>query len=346
MNRRTYDFSNIAVDGIDLSTLNESVGAGGFPFMPFLFFFFFSPFLFGGIISFVAVLLMINGFSRRNQRIRIRENALRYYQLLRSRESFSVDEVAYFLNLPRNRVQAELQYLFDNNIIRVKPQTVVYPSPRANRTAYDRGRMYAQPAYTVEKVNENYKQPQKTYSAPPAKQQQPQQQESAPPAGVEMKRTANDNGLYAETVEYIKKIRQANEAIPGEVMSAKIDELEKVTINIYNATVENPSLLKKTKKFMSYYLPTTEKLIEKYAELDKKSIQTENTIAIKSRIEESLDTITKAFYELYNSLYDYDAIDITSEIEAFKNTLVNDGLLDNGMQIELKAEEKVGENVQ
>ena len=343
MNRRTYDFSNIAVDGIDVSMLNESVGPGGFPFIPFLFFFFFSPFFFGGIISFVAILLVVNGFSKRNQRLRIRENALRYYQLLRSRESFSVDEVAYFLNLPRNRVQAELQYLFDNDIIRVKPQTVVYPSPRANRTAYDRGRMYAEPAYTIEKVNQNYKQPQSTYTAPPAKQQQPQQ--SAPPAGVEMKRSSNDNGLYSETVEYIKKIRQANDAIPGEVMSAKIDDLEKVTINIYNATVENPSLFKKTKKFMSYYLPTTEKLIEKYAELDKKSIQTENTIAIKSRIEESLDTITKAFYELYNSLYDYDAIDITSEIEAFKNTLVNDGLIDNGMQIDLKAEEKVGENV-
>ena len=338
--RRTYDFNNIAVDGIDVSSLSGSAGAGGFPFIPFLFFFFFSPMFFGGFVSMIALFLMINGFSKRNRIIRIRENAVRYYQLLRSRESFSADEVAYFLNIPRSRVQAELQYLFDNDIIRVKPQTIVYPSPRENRTAYDRGRMYANASYTVDTVNQNYRQPQRTYSAPPAKAQAPQPE---PEEEAGLKKAKGDNGLYADTVAYIKKIRQANEAIPGEAMTAKIDELEKVTINIYNATVENPDLLKKTRKFMNYYLPTTEKLIEKYAELDRKSIQTENTLAIKSRIEESLDSITKAFYELYNSLYDYDAIDITSEIEAFKNTLVNDGLLDNGMQIDLKAEEKVEE---
>ena len=76
--RRTYDFNNIAVDGIDVSSLSGSAGAGGFPFIPFLFFFFFSPMFFGGFVSMIALFLMINGFSKRNRIIRIRENAVRY----------------------------------------------------------------------------------------------------------------------------------------------------------------------------------------------------------------------------------------------------------------------------
>lgn len=345
--RRTYDFNNLSVSGFNTQALEQTEGAG-FSVFHVIFFFMFTPMIvFSGLFSFAAVFLVINAIRKRNDSLRRRENAVRYYNLLRTRESFTVDEVAYYLNMPRAQVQSDLQFLFDNGIIQLKPDSIVYPSPRENRTAYDKGKMYSNPQYTVEKVNTNYKEQQnvsslRTYNRP---QQQTQQTEQKAQQQAPVRKTGGDSSLYTDTVNYIKKIREANEAIPGESMTAKIDELEKVTINIYNATVENPDLLKKTKKFMSYYLPTTEKLIEKYAELDRKSIQTENTNAIKARIEESLDSITKAFYELYNSLYDYDAIDITSEIEAFKNTLVNDGLLDNGLQIEIPVMEKEEEKV-
>ena len=272
--------------------------------------------------------------TRSSSNARAKENAYRYYKLLKSRESFSVDEVAYFMNLPVARVQADLQYLFDNNVIIPKYHTVIYDSLRPVQRKYDENKMYRNVQYTIDKVNENYKKDDelKTYVSPNSKHSVTQ---NAPrPTSVK------SNEIYSETMAYIKKIREANDAIPGEAMSAKIDELEKITLNIYNATIENKELTKKTKKFMSYYLPTTEKLICKYAELDKLTVETENTIAIKKKIEDSLGTITKAFYELYDSLYDYDAIDITSEIEAFKNTLVNDGLLES----ELKIGAKIGED--
>lgn len=329
--RRTYDFNNISVDEINDDALNTPqtrfslIGMSPFAI---IFFFFIGSWVFNGIFSLFLIAIIISKFTNKGSHAKAKENAYRYYKLLKSRESFSIEEVSYFMNLPVSRVQSDLQYLFDNNILIPNYKTVIYDSRKPVQRKYDENKMYRNASYTINKVNENYKQdeklksytpPSNTYTAPQAKQQQTAE--------------TDGNDLHNATMAYIQRIRAANDAIPGEAMSAKIDELEKITLNIYNATLENKELLKKTKKFMSYYLPTTEKLICKYAELDNLNVETENTIAIKKKIEESLGTITKAFYELYDDLYDYDAIDITSEIEAFKNALVNDGLLESGLKI-------------
>ena len=334
--RRTYDFNNISVQDFDEEALNSI--RGGSPIgvaFPVIFLFFVFPFSIfgGGLLSLFFMFFIINRLTRKSTDLRAKENAYRYYKLLKSRDTFSIDEVAYFINLPVARVQADLQYLFDNNVIIPKHGTIIYDSRKPMQRKYDESKMYNNAQYTIDKVHENYKQDTnlKSYTAP-------KQKYNITPKAVSPATSVKQNDIHSETMAYIKKIREANDAIPGEAMSAKIDELEKITLNIYNATLENKELLKKTKKFMSYYLPTTEKLIVKYAELDKLNVETENTIAIKKKIEDSLGSITKAFYELYDSLYEYDAIDITSEIEAFKNTLINDGLLDSGLKIGAKSE--------
>ena len=45
----------------------------------------------------------------------------------------------------------------------------------------------------------------------------------------------------------------------------------------------------------------------------------------------------EAFSKLNDSLYDFDAIDITSEIEAFKGALASDGLLRSEMELDMDA---------
>ncbi len=338
--KRKYDFNNIKVDGFNQNVL-ESKGFGFWRSSAPIPIFIFVGIFIWNVISFWGFILLLFGINtiiNVSKKARLRERAYRYYSLLKSRDSWSLDEAAYFMNIPAADVKRDLQYLFDIGAITLKPESIIYESRENPKTAYDPQKMYGSASYTVNKVNENYKtiapSGLRTYVVPGSYNNNLELGKTE----VKVEAKIKDNELYGETMAYIRKIRAANDAIPGEAMSAKLDELENITMSIYNATVENEDFSRKTKKFMSYYLPTTEKLVEKYAELDAKTIQTDNTRHIKEKIEESLETIIKAFYELYDSLYDYDAIDITSEIDAFKNTLANDGLIDNGLQIELPRE--------
>ncbi len=344
--RRKYDFKNLCVDGFDETALN---GAGvsfwgstlPIPVLVFLGIYFLGSFGFFGIIILVLIINAIRKASKRNS---LREKSYRYYSLMKTRTSWNVEEVAYFMNMPVNRVREDLQYLFDCGAIRLRPESIIYTSNYQSRQnpqrAYDPNKMYSNASYTVNNGNQNYKSMQKSANGLSSYVIPGSYNNNLEMNAVKTPEKNPESELNGEAAVYIRKIRAANDAIPGEVMSEKLDKLENVTVNIYKAATENEEFSKKTKKFMSYYLPTTEKLIEKYAKLDAKNIQTENTIHIKQKIEESLDTIIKAFYELYDSLYDYDAIDITSEIDAFKNALVNDGLIDNGLKIDMPSEEE------
>ena len=68
--------------------------------------------------------------------------------------------------------------------------------------------------------------------------------------------------------EYVRKIRAANDAIPGEEISAKISRMEMLVDRIFDRVEEHPESITDIRKLMEYYLPTTIKLLDAYEELD------------------------------------------------------------------------------
>ncbi|SHO50590.1 5-bromo-4-chloroindolyl phosphate hydrolysis family protein [Anaerocolumna xylanovorans] len=124
----------------------------------------------------------------------------------------------------------------------------------------------------------------------------------------------------------IQQIREANEAIPGEEISRKLDRLEDVIGKIFNYIEQHPDQLEDIQKFMEYYLPTTLKLVNAYREFEKQSIQGENITAAKKEIEETLDTINLAFENLLDSLFVDVAMDVSSDISVLETLLAQEGL--------------------
>ena len=55
--------------------------------------------------------------------------------------------------------------------------------------------------------------------------------------------------------EYVKKIRAANDAIPGEEISAKISRMEMLVDRIFDRVEEHPESVDDIRKLMEYYLP-------------------------------------------------------------------------------------------
>lgn len=132
--------------------------------------------------------------------------------------------------------------------------------------------------------------------------------------------------VIKEGEAFIDKIKKANELIPGEEMTSKLNQLERIVNKIFAKVKQEPESASDLRKFMNYYLPTTEKLMNAYIELDKQPEVGENIINTKRDIEEAVDTINDAFENLLDSLFEETAWDISSDISVMKTMMEQDGL--------------------
>jgi len=127
----------------------------------------------------------------------------------------------------------------------------------------------------------------------------------------------------------LKEIRQVNDDIPDEVMSAKIDRIEEITGKILSYQKTHPDKAGQLRSFLNYYLPTTLKILRAYAQLDAQGIEGENISAAKARIEGMMDQVVAGFEKQLDKLFQDQAMDITSDVKVLENMLKKDGLSDD-----------------
>ncbi|MBQ3986673.1 MAG: 5-bromo-4-chloroindolyl phosphate hydrolysis family protein [Oscillospiraceae bacterium] len=149
---------------------------------------------------------------------------------------------------------------------------------------------------------------------------------AAPEKAAEPEVPADDEDRYKKI---LREIRQVNDEIPDEVISAKIDEMEDYTARIFKAVQEKPEKLPQIKSFMSYYLPTALKLLHSYADFDQAGAGGENVAGAKADIERILDMLVDGFKKQLDKLYETEAMDISSDIDVLENMLRRDGLKDD-----------------
>lgn len=134
--------------------------------------------------------------------------------------------------------------------------------------------------------------------------------------------------------EHIKKIKDANDAIPGEEMSAKLDRLELVIDRILYHIEKHPEQLSEIRRFMDYYLPTTLKLVNTYRDFDSQLLQGDNIITAKEEIIKTLDTINSAFERLLDSMFEEAAMDVSTDISVLETMLAQEGLTGSDFNVD------------
>lgn len=132
-----------------------------------------------------------------------------------------------------------------------------------------------------------------------------------------------------EGKNYIRQIKEVNDAIPEVELSNKLYRLEMVISKIFDYVAQHPDQMPEIRKFMSYYLPTTLKLMNAYKEFDLQSIQGENISTAKLEIRNTLDTINLAFEKLLDSLFQDAAMDVSTDISVLETMLAQEGLTEN-----------------
>ena len=127
----------------------------------------------------------------------------------------------------------------------------------------------------------------------------------------------------------LKELRELNDRIPGEQMSAKISRLEDLTAKIFKLAKEQPQKLSGMRKFMDYYLPTSLKLLTRYEKLDAQGVEGTNISDAKRQIEDTMDTMITAFEKQLDKLFLSESIDISADIATMQNLMRADGLMEN-----------------
>ena len=131
----------------------------------------------------------------------------------------------------------------------------------------------------------------------------------------------DENAILAE-------IRAVNNAIDNEKMSAQIDRIGVITAKILDYQKTHPEKAAQLHSFLSYYLPTTLKILRAYGQLEDQEVSGQNITAAMSRIEGMMDKVVEGFEKQLDLLFQGDAMDITTDVEVLERMLAKDGLSD------------------
>lgn len=122
----------------------------------------------------------------------------------------------------------------------------------------------------------------------------------------------------------LRQIRRANDRIADPVLTAKITRLEELAGKIFRIIEKEPAKKEKASTFLNYYLPTTQKLLDAYAEFDEAGVSGENLTQAKAKIEQTMDNVVAGFEHQLDELYHAEAMDIDSDIRVMETMLRRD----------------------
>lgn len=247
------------------------------------------PFLAGIILSATG-----NHYRKRYRRAR------KYVEILNGRGFCEIKELAEKSNQSETETRKDLRKMIQKRVFREAYMDKQETCLMINRIAYD---YYLQ-------AEESLRQREMEEA------KRKEQEEKMSPEILEMIRTGD---------EYIRTIREANDDIPGEVISEKLDRLEQVVRRIFESVKKHPEQKKEMDKFMDYYMPTTLKLVNAYREFDALEVKGENITNAMQEIENTLDTISRAFEKLLDDLFQDAAFDVSTDISVLQMMLAREG---------------------
>lgn len=150
-------------------------------------------------------------------------------------------------------------------------------------------------------------------------------------SGVKMDSDEKDevkvtSGLADDPEAVLEAIQSINDAIADPEVSAEIDKIKDLTKKILDYIKIHPKKAGQVNKFMSYYLPTTVKILNSYAQLENQGLQGQNIEDAKVRVRRMLEQVTSGFEKQLELLMQDDVMDLDSEVAVMEQMLKNDGL--------------------
>jgi len=148
-------------------------------------------------------------------------------------------------------------------------------------------------------------------------------------------RTAASSGdrdvdvLINEGRARLDSLNAANTAIPDAKISARLARMTAAGEEIFSLLERDPKQLSAVRRFMNYYLPTADKLMQSYRLMMQSETRGENMEKAMRSIENSLGMIADAFEKHLDNLHRDRTLDIETDIDVLETMMAGDGLINH-----------------
>lgn len=259
-----------------------------------------------GVEDFSFVLIMagltalsVVGIVKGTKKKKRLKRAERYINTCGEKMYASIDELARAVGKSKEFVKKDLRDMMDAGIF-----------PYGNLDKWETTFMLSGEVY------DQYLQAQANQAEQEKVQEEQKQQEKA---------SELDN-MIEEGRAYMAHLHELNDRIPDETITDHLSKMERLLGELFSGVREHPEERSKLHKVMNYYLPTTVKLVEAYADFDKVSVPGQNISEAKGEIEKTLGVMNDSFEELLNNIFQNAAFDVTTDAQVLQSMLAREGL--------------------
>lgn len=130
----------------------------------------------------------------------------------------------------------------------------------------------------------------------------------------------------AEGYKKLKILKEFRKKIFNETVGKKIDAIADVIDRIFENFKKDPKDIKAARQFLSYYLDSTLKIVDKYIDLSGRGVKSSDLVQSLAKVEELLDTIYHAFEKQLEILVKDDVMDLDTELKLLESTIKMEGL--------------------
>ena len=259
-----------------------------------------------GVITFLLFCLVTGGRRKMKGIIRFRK----YLQKLQDTQYCNLEDLAAYTGKSVVYIRKDIQKMIEKGWFR--------------EGHFDRSKTCFM---TSDKVYEEYLMLEKQKQAVQAADLTSDQEKAEKKTAKKLSEEAQQ--IIQSGQDYIEEIRRWNDRIPGEEISRKISRMEFLVKKIFERIEQHPEQIDDIRRLLKYYLPTTVKLLQAYAELESQSVDTETIQNSKKEIEATLDTLNEAFEKMLDGLFQDTAWDVSSDISVLHTMLAQEGLTKN-----------------
>ncbi len=132
--------------------------------------------------------------------------------------------------------------------------------------------------------------------------------------------------VLEQAQKHLEQLAVLNEHIPQPELSAQIDRMEQAGEAILEHIRRHPEKARSIRRFASYYLPTSVRILTSYAELYASGANGENARSLMTDVEKNAATIAHAFEAQLDALFAGTMLDVSAEIDVLDSMLSGDGL--------------------
>jgi 5-bromo-4-chloroindolyl phosphate hydrolysis protein len=126
--------------------------------------------------------------------------------------------------------------------------------------------------------------------------------------------------------EQIKRIEDIGLKIMKHDVRVNILEICATANDIFDEFVKDPKDVKRARRFILYYLDTTERIVSKYYQLGKTPYLSDDAKKTLKNVENTLDLIKDTFRKQLKKLTENDVMDLDAEVKVLQNTIKQEGI--------------------